>query len=57
MPSEDRFEVRVPLGRLLIGLLVVVIPISLAGLYGIQKTDQALEQTIGKDGGTDPDRA
>ncbi len=49
MPADDRFEVRVPLGRLLIGLLVVLIPISLTGLFSIHKTDQALQETIGND--------
>jgi cache domain-containing protein len=47
MPLEEHFEIRISPGRLLIALLVVLIPICLAGLYGISRTDQALESTIG----------
>ncbi len=47
MPLQEHFEIRVSPGRLLTALLVVLIPICLAGLYGISRTDQALESTIG----------
>jgi len=46
MPAE-RFEFRISFKRLLIGLLVTVVPISLVGLYAIEKSDRELRGTIG----------
>lgn len=42
MPAE-RFELRISASRLLIGLLVIIIPISIAGLYSLAHSDRALE--------------
>jgi len=46
MPSE-RFILRVPLGRLLIGLLLTVIPISLIGLFALAQSEKSLEESVG----------
>ena len=46
MPAE-RFELRLSFKRLLVGLLVTVVPISLAGLYAITKSDRELRHTVG----------
>lgn len=46
MPTE-RFELRISYKRLLIGLVVTVVPISLVGLYAITKSDAELQRTIG----------
>ncbi len=46
MPTE-RFELRISYRRLLIGLLATVVPISVAGLYAITKSDSELRRTIG----------
>lgn len=46
MPSE-RYEIRVPVKRLLIGLLVTIVPICLAGLWSISQSERALVNTIG----------
>lgn len=46
MPAE-KFEFRVSFKRLLIGLLVTVVPISVVGLYAITKSDAELQRTIG----------
>jgi len=46
MPAE-RYEVRIPLRRLLIALLLTVVPISIAGLFTISQSEKALEKTIG----------
>jgi len=45
--SEESFELRVSIRKLLIGLLLTVIPISLAGLFSITQSDKALEKMIG----------
>lgn len=47
MPLEENFEFRVSFRKLLIGLLVSLIPISLAGLYTITLSERLLERTIG----------
>ena len=46
MPS-DRFEFRVSFRKLLLGLAVTLIPISLAGLYSLTASERALERAIG----------
>jgi RNase H-fold protein (predicted Holliday junction resolvase) len=46
MPSE-RFILRVPLGRLLIGLLLTVIPISLIGLFALAQSEKSLQESVG----------
>ena len=46
MPAE-KFEFHVSFKRLLIGLLITVVPISLAGLYAIEKSDRELRHTFG----------
>lgn len=47
MPLEEKFEVRVSLPKLLIGLLLTVVPISVLGLYSITESQKSLERTIG----------
>lgn len=46
MPS-DRFEIRLPLQKLLIGLVVTLVPICAVGLYAISHTERAMDRTIG----------
>jgi hypothetical protein len=46
MPKEP-FELHVSFKRLLIGLLITVVPISVVGLYAITKSDSELQRTIG----------
>ena len=45
--ASDRFELRISYRRLLIGLLVTVVPISLVGLYSIEKSHDELQNTVG----------
>jgi hypothetical protein len=47
MPLEDKLEVRVSPRKLLIGLLITVVPISVLGLYSISQSQKSLERTIG----------
>jgi hypothetical protein len=46
MPAE-RFEIRIPASKLLIAMLLIVIPICLAGLFSLGQTDKALERASG----------
>lgn len=46
MPVE-RFQLNIPMQKLLIGLLLTVIPISVAGLLAIHSTERSLEANIG----------
>lgn len=46
MPKEP-FELHVSYKRLLIGLLITVVPISVVGLYAITKSDKELQRAIG----------
>jgi hypothetical protein len=43
----DSFELRIPLRKLLIGLLLTVVPICLAGLYTLSVSEKSLERSIG----------
>jgi len=45
--ATDTFEFRVSFKRLLIGLLLIVVPLSLIGLFSITKSDTGLQRTIG----------
>ena len=45
--ASERFELRISYQRLLIGLLATVVPISLVGLYALEKSHDALEDTVG----------
>jgi len=47
MALDEKFEVRFSLRKLLIGLLLTVVPISLLGLYSITESRKSLERTIG----------
>lgn len=47
MPLEEKFEVPFSLPKLLIGLLLTVVPISVLGLYSITESQKSLERTIG----------
>lgn len=46
MPGES-LELRISFKRLLIGLLFTVVPISLAGIYAITRSDRELRRTVG----------
>jgi hypothetical protein len=46
MPA-DSLELRISFKRLLVGLLVTVVPISLTGLYAITRSDHELRHTVG----------
>jgi len=46
MPAE-RFEIRIPASKLLIAMFVIIIPICLAALFSLVRTDSALERTAG----------
>ena len=43
----DALEIRVSLQKLLIGLILVIVPLSFVGLYLTSESDTALEQTLG----------
>ncbi len=45
--AANSLELRISFKRLLIGLLVTVVPISLAGLYAITRSDHELQRTVG----------
>lgn len=45
--SADRFEFRISFRKLLIGLAITLIPISLAGLYSLTSSERGLERAIG----------
>jgi hypothetical protein len=44
---QDSFEFRIAYRKLLIGLLVIVVPVSLTTLYAISQSARRLQQTIG----------
>lgn len=43
----DTLEIRISLPKLLIGLILVIVPLSLVGLYLTSEADTSLEQTTG----------
>jgi hypothetical protein len=43
----DTLEIRISLQKLLIGLILVIVPLSVVGLYLTSEADTSLEQTIG----------
>jgi hypothetical protein len=43
----DTLEIRISLQKLLIGLILVIVPLSLVGLYLTSEADTSLEQTTG----------
>lgn len=45
--AGESLELRISFKRLLIGLLATVVPISLAGLYAITRSDHELQRTVG----------
>lgn len=45
--AGESLELRISFKRLLIGLVVTVVPISLTGLYAISRSDQELRHTVG----------
>jgi len=46
--ASDRYVLHISFKRLLVGLLLTVIPISLAGLFSLSRSDRALERAIGE---------
>jgi hypothetical protein len=47
MRFDDKFELRVSLKKLLIGLTVSIVPISIAGLYITTQSTRSMQQTVG----------
>jgi Cache domain len=47
MPLEERFEFRVSFQKLLVGLLLTLVPISLVGLYSVSLSHKSLERAVG----------
>ena len=45
--ATEGVDVRISLQRLLIGLLLTIVPLSVAGLYITDRGDKALQQAIG----------
>jgi hypothetical protein len=45
----DRFEVRISIHKLLLGLIVVIVPLSIFGFYLTERSDRALDRNIGTD--------
>lgn len=45
----DRFEVRVSITKLLLGLIIVIVPLSIVGLILTERSDKALDKSIGTD--------
>ena len=43
----DRFEVRISIQKVLLGLVLVIVPLSIIGLYLTQRSDAALDDSIG----------
>jgi hypothetical protein len=43
----DKFEVRVSMQKVLLGLVLVIVPLSIVGLYITSRSDRALDQSIG----------
>ena len=43
----DRLEVRVSITKLLLALIVLIVPISIAGLILTQRSDKSLDNAIG----------
>ena len=43
----DTLEIRISFQKLLVGLILVIVPLSLVGLYLTSEADTSLEQTIG----------
>lgn len=50
MPFEAT-ELRISLQKLLVGLVLVIVPLSIAGLYITNQSDHSLEQTVGSEYG------
>jgi hypothetical protein len=46
MPSE-KLDLRISLSRLLTGLILIIVPLSVVGLYVTLQSDHSLEKTIG----------
>lgn len=46
MPLE-KFEFRISLQKLLIGLILTIVPLSILGLYIAHRSDRALQQSVG----------
>jgi len=44
----DRLEVKVSIQRLLLGLTLVIVPLSVLGLYLTERSDRALDRTTGQ---------
>ncbi|MBV8551192.1 MAG: cache domain-containing protein [Acidobacteriaceae bacterium] len=45
----DRLEVRVSITKLLLGLIVVIVPLSVIGLLLTERSDKALDNSVGTD--------
>ncbi|MFN0167753.1 MAG: cache domain-containing protein [Bryobacteraceae bacterium] len=45
--ANERFELRIPIFKLIIGALLTIVPISVVGLYSLNHSQSALEKTLG----------
>ncbi len=45
--ANERFELRIPFSKLIIGALLTIVPISVVGLYSLNHSQSALEKTLG----------
>ena len=43
----DRFEVRISIQKVLLGLVLIIVPLSIVGLYLTSRSDSALDASIG----------
>jgi hypothetical protein len=48
MPSEERLELRVSMRKVLIGVILTVLPMSILGFVSLARSQSALEDTIGR---------
>jgi hypothetical protein len=47
MLLKERFEIRVSLEKLLIGLLLTAVPVCIAGLYSLTQSHKSMERSVG----------
>ena len=47
MPAGQGFELRISLQRLLTGLVLIIVPLSIVGLYITSQSDKNLERAVG----------
>jgi hypothetical protein len=45
--ATDRFEIRVSLEKLFLGLMITIVPLCLLSLYAFSRTEQSMEEAVG----------